>query len=84
MTSQIENPSSQFEIQRLLELLNSYQQAPGRHTPEINPHPVQSLVVAAGTNAGSRVLDTFGLENRFVAHVSEAMSKTKSGSFSIS
>lgn len=83
MTSQIDNPSSQFEIQRLLELLNSYQQTPGQQSPEINPHPVRSLVVAAGTNAGSGVMD-IGLENRFVAHISEAMSKTKLGPFSIS
>jgi hypothetical protein len=83
MTSQIDNPSSQFEIQRLLELLNSYQQTPGRQSPEIDPHPVRS-VVAARTNAGSTVLDTIGPENRFVAHISEAMSKMKLGPFSIS
>jgi hypothetical protein len=82
MTSQIDNPSSQFEIQRLLELLNSYQ-TPGQQSPEINPHPVRSLVVAAGTDAGSSVLD-IGVENRFVAHISEAMSKTKLCPFSVS
>lgn len=84
MTSQMDNPSSQFEIERLLELLNAHPQGPGQQFVEIHDGPVQSLVEAVAAEAGSGGLNVIGVENRFVAHISQAMSKTGLGSFDIS
>jgi hypothetical protein len=102
MTSQINSPSSQVEIQRLMELLNSNQQGADPYSPDVHPQPNQPLVevemVAAAAEsemlpagqaeilaAGDRdwEIDTGGFENRFVAHISQAMSKTKSSSLGI-
>ena len=99
MTSQINSPSSQVEIQRLMELLNSSQQGADQYSPDVYPQPNQPLVeaemVAAAVEsemqrvgkaetlaAGNRDwdIDTGGFENRFVAHISQALSKTKSSS----
>jgi hypothetical protein len=83
MTSQINSLSGQFEIERLLELLNSDPQGIDQHSPDIYPRSNQSLVEAEILTDESRNLDTSGSENRFVAHISQAMSKTKSNLFGI-
>jgi hypothetical protein len=71
--------ASQFEIEHLLELLNSNQQEPGIHA-----QPIQPLVESENVNIGNVILDGIGVENRFVAHISQALSKTRSGPFGIS
>jgi hypothetical protein len=83
MTSQMNSLSGQFEIERLLELLNSNPQGTDQHSPDIYPQSNQSLVGAETLTDGSRDLDASGSENRFVAHISQAMSKTKSNPFGI-
>jgi hypothetical protein len=80
MASELDGLSSRFEIQRLLELLNSDQQEPDQQSPDIDSQPLQRLVGPDTRNENS-VLDVVGAENRFVAHISHAMSKTRSDSF---
>jgi hypothetical protein len=59
-----------FEIRYLLELLNSSQQQ-----SDIYSQPIQPLVEVSANTGG---MNAVGIENRFVAHISKAMSKTKS------
>ena len=74
MRSDMDSP---FEIQRLLELLNSNQQESGALL-----QPAQPLV--ALNSVETAILDVVGIENRFAAHISQAMSKTKAGPFGAS
>jgi hypothetical protein len=70
---------SQFEIEHLLDLLNSNQQEPG-----IRAQPIQPLVDRENVNLGNVMPEGVGIDNRFVAHISQALSKTRSGPFGVS
>jgi hypothetical protein len=70
---------SRFEIEHLLELLNSNQQEPG-----IRAQPIQPLVERENVNLGNVMPEGAGIDNRFVAHISQALSKTRSGPFGVS
>jgi hypothetical protein len=65
----VDMPSdSPVEMLHLMELLNSDQQE-----SDVYCQPVQPLVERA--NTGIMVPNVVGAENRFVAHISQAMSK---------